>query len=184
MVVYAADEMLVEVGEITVPETFYFLVRRPRMRLALRLRVASGVLEVDSVTIARGDAGSVTASTLRDVNLRELVISAGARAALHVDGGTIQPAGFKVSLGRGTRSQLGALHMPRRGKRVTDEKLEEVARYYREALGSGQPPTQYVQRKMQIAYSTAGRYVMETRRRGFLGPTRPGQPGEKGDTDG
>jgi len=71
----------------------------------------------------------------------------------------------------------------RRGSRMPDSHLQEVARVYREALAAKKPPVQAVQRHFRVggrpvSRSTAGRWVFEARRRGFLGPTQPGQAGE------
>ena len=68
----------------------------------------------------------------------------------------------------------------RRGKRVDDAHLELVAKVYRDALGTRDPaPTRAVADALSTARSNAGRWVAEARRRGLLGPTRPGQAGDR-----
>lgn len=60
-------------------------------------------------------------------------------------------------------------------KRLTDDHYRQVAEVYR---GAFKNPTSAVMAKMHASRSTAGRWVVEARRRGFLGPTKPGQAGE------
>jgi len=101
--------------------------------------------------------------------------------------------GIKVELAR--RDRAGAEgwfdaylsevkpHKAQRGRRLEPAHFEQVADTYRVAVQGGAPPTQAVTDKFQVPYSTAGRWVMEARRRGFLAPApAPGQPGEKRDT--
>jgi hypothetical protein len=64
------------------------------------------------------------------------------------------------------------------GKRIPDDYYKEVARVYRYAARLGKPPTAAVAKAFDVSRSTAGRYVVETRRRGFLGPALPGVAGE------
>lgn len=61
----------------------------------------------------------------------------------------------------------------------TDENLRRVARVYRGAHLVGMPPTKAVQDHFGLARSTAGRWVMEARRQGFLGPGTERQAGER-----
>ena len=67
---------------------------------------------------------------------------------------------------------------PRRGSPITEENLREVARVYREALKRGDPPTQAVADGMNVARSTAARWVAAARKRGLLGPAMRGKGGE------
>lgn len=66
----------------------------------------------------------------------------------------------------------------RRGKRLGDEHFQAVSAVYRNALSAGLPPVQEVARRFHVSGSTAGRWVVEARRRGFLGPAQPGRAGE------
>lgn len=66
---------------------------------------------------------------------------------------------------------------PQRGARITDDQLREVAMVYRAALAESEgrkAPTEAVRDMFTISRSTAGRWVEEARRRGFLGPA-PGR---------
>jgi hypothetical protein len=83
------------------------------------------------------------------------------------------PAAFEADYAEAARSRG-------RGVRLTDEILERVASVYRAALKAGAPPTDAVKTAFDIPRSTAGRWVAETRRRGFLGPATPRRAGEKG----
>src|SRR5581483_2368854 len=76
---------------------------------------------------------------------------------------------------------------PRQGRRLSDEHFQEVARIYREANARSEPPTAALTKApLYASPPTAGRWVMEARRRGFLGPApaqrkkgeaqRPAQP--------
>jgi len=76
-------------------------------------------------------------------------------------------------------------HKAQRGRRLEPAHFEQVAEAYRVAVQGAVPPTKAVADKFDVPYSTAGRWVMEARRRGFLAPApAPGQPGEKRDNDG
>jgi hypothetical protein len=68
---------------------------------------------------------------------------------------------------------------PRRGKAISDAELRRVAEIYRTAVVHRTPPTKKVATEMHVARSTAGRWVVQARKRGFLGaaPTR-GKAGE------
>lgn len=63
----------------------------------------------------------------------------------------------------------------RRKRAVDDKLLRSVADLYREALAKGlRNPVDYVKAELDpVSRSTAGRWVMEARKRGHLGPARP-----------
>lgn len=77
----------------------------------------------------------------------------------------------------GGLDQLRAVkrHRPRRGARLSDDLLENVARVYRAHSNN---PTAAVAETLHIARSTAGRYVARARARGFLGPAIGPKAGE------
>lgn len=52
----------------------------------------------------------------------------------------------------------------------TKKTLDWVAYLYRLAVLQGEPPTQAVETTLQVPRSTAGRWVAQARRQGFLGP--------------
>lgn len=57
-----------------------------------------------------------------------------------------------------------------RRRRVTPELLAKVAEVYRAAYSAGQSPTQAVAETFEVSHSTAGRWVVEARKAGTLGP--------------
>jgi hypothetical protein len=74
--------------------------------------------------------------------------------------------------------QVERLRAPRRRNRINDELLDRVAKMYRQAMEEGRPPKKAVQEALYVSEPTAGRYIMNARTRGFLGPTSPGKKGE------
>jgi hypothetical protein len=66
----------------------------------------------------------------------------------------------------------------RRRRRVTNDLLARVSGIYREAMKVGNSPKKAVRDAEHVSESTAGRYIMEARKRGLLGPTLPGKKGE------
>lgn len=77
----------------------------------------------------------------------------------------------------------GAL-LPRKigpGGRLDDAHYEQVAKVYRQAVIAGDRPTEAVKHAFSVATPTAARYVMEARRRHFLGPAPGG--GKSGEVD-
>jgi hypothetical protein len=65
-----------------------------------------------------------------------------------------------------------------RRNRITDELLARVASVYREAIEEDKPPKKAVAAALNVAESTAGRYIGEARKKGHLRPTAPGKKGE------
>jgi hypothetical protein len=109
-----------------------------------------------SVRITAQSGEFVTASGLRDVPLGHLVqIAAGAFAAVAAGWPT-----FSIEVAEG-----GSIH---RADHTSDEHLREVAEVYRSAR---EKPTRAVHNIWPwVSYSTAARWVMLARRRGFLPP--------------
>jgi len=75
--------------------------------------------------------------------------------------------------------RIGNRAARKQGQAYTDDHYRRVAEIYRTALHSKDHPTKAVAVGFTVTPSTAGRYVMEARRRGFLGPTEPGKAGER-----
>lgn len=71
------------------------------------------------------------------------------------------------------------LAKPQRERFRDESHYEKVANVYRSALTAGLDPVKQVQQQFFLARSTAGRHVMEARKRGFLGPTTRGKAGEQ-----
>lgn len=85
----------------------------------------------------------------------------------------------------GGLEELKALadHRPRRGARISDSLLQDVARVYRAALRSGENPTAAVASAIPVARSTAGRYVSQARARGYLGEALGPRAGERAEPE-
>jgi len=119
----------------------------------------------------------------------QLMERAEAKRLGHPDEAAARP-GEPLPVLRGLLGRAGGLqelqklpqgrHRPRSGVAVPDSTLEQVAAIYRQALAQGIGPTKAVwaQFKPRISRSTAGRWVGEARKRGFLGSAIGTRPGE------
>lgn len=65
-----------------------------------------------------------------------------------------------------------------RRRRMTRELLEKVAEVYRTAYGQGLSPTKAVAEAFDVSHSSAGRWVVEARKEGLLGPALGPTAGE------
>jgi hypothetical protein len=122
----------------------------------------------------------VTREVLRNIPLRRLLHDAVAGLSMKVT--ETLPDGAQV-IEPLTASEREALderfgRRPRRGSPITDASLRAVADRYREAVERGDPPTQSVARELNVARSTAARWVTKARERDFLGPALKGRAGE------
>lgn len=79
-------------------------------------------------------------------------------------------------------SALFATEGKRRRHALNDAHFQKVADVYRSAVKLG-TPTRAVAAHFTAGESTAGRWVVEARRRGFLGKTVAGRPGEQVEND-
>ena len=125
---------------------------------------------------ARGE--SVTGDLLRRIPVANLVRAATDEAATSIE---IKPPKETevVSVEGMPRVTLTGPGSRRLGRRLRDQHYEEVAEIYRDAVKRGDAPKQAVAKAMGVSVPTAGRYVMEARNRGLLGPTTPGRAGEQ-----
>jgi hypothetical protein len=125
-------------------------------------------------------ADPVTREVLRNVPLRRLIREAVNGASMKIT--ETLPDGAQViePLTPAEREALDERfgRRPRRGSPITDDNLRGVAERYSEALKRGDPPTQSVARELNVARSTASRWVAKARERGFLGPALKGRAGE------
>jgi hypothetical protein len=173
-VVYERQQYVEGPGGYRMPRAFEALVHKadlPLCQLSIELDPASGwacrrIVLADERELKTGD--------LRVMKLRELVKEAtelvGVRPA-ETDPADFDPADFVRALEGAGR--------PEPGKRLPDEWLQRVAEVYREALSRDLPATDTVWQAFDISRSTAGRWIVEARRRGFLGPAIPGRAGEQ-----
>jgi hypothetical protein len=111
--------------------------------------------------------------TLRDISIDKLKRLAGERAAFQEPG---PKSDWKIRMPvmvTGRQREWRAAYerkARRRGKQLPDEHYQQVAQIYRDALKTGRKPTKAVAEDLHTAYSNAGRWVVEARRRGFLEP--------------
>jgi hypothetical protein len=167
----------------------------------LTLVVESGRLVCDSLALRRRAGGpALTTGQWREVSVPESVRLAADEAAHLVFEGegemtiTLRPGDEPLPLpsrrvdddhvatpiSGATRTPEWQTTSRRRGERITDETLEEVARIYRQAQLLERPPTNAVAKEMHVARSTAGKWVARARKAGFLGPApRRGIAGEQ-----
>jgi hypothetical protein len=117
----------------------------------------------------RGNGAPVTPELLRKIPLKRLV----AHGAFHAAGADLvgDPTSAAYVVGR----VLGVDPVEVAAKGPTDEALRVAAAVYRIAYLAGLRPTNVVAAAMKIPRSTAGRWVMVARQRGFLAPTTRGK---------
>jgi hypothetical protein len=168
------DAPLIALGIYQVPEELFLLVNQPERPLfvaVVRVRARRGpTLTAVGIGQREGDDAPITSTDLRHANLGDAV-----RKALLL--ATAAPPGS--FLGDEVVAIADAGFAPRRGRRLTDERLEEVARTYRDAVARGTPPIESIKAQFApLPHSTAQRWVKRARERGFLGPAIRGLAGE------
>jgi hypothetical protein len=126
---------------------------------------------------------AVTSAVLRGVPIARLLAHGMTLASFEI--GEPRPSGV-VTLSVPTMNRRADFYdrhakgarRPRKGSPLTDENLRQVAELYRAALKRGDAPTQTVADGMNVARSTAARWVAKARESGFLGPAIRGRAGE------
>lgn len=121
--------------------------------------------------IAREESPPISARSIREIPVAECIRVAITSAAVHTEK---RPGEIVYQLGGGDPDLTAQLRMARTpDRRTSDEHLREVAEVYRRA---SEKPTQSVQDAYGwISYSTAARWVMQARQRGFLPRTTRGR---------
>lgn len=159
-----------EEGGLRMPFSFQALFRRDgKLLCQLLIEVTRAGPVCRQLTLV---ADPLTATGIR-VKLGKLVEEATQQVGFHdADLSHADPEEVLRALGHATAGS-------QRGKRLSDELLAEVADVYRGALSRGLAPTDAVAAKFPTSRSTAGRWVMEARRRGLLGPAVRGRAGEQ-----
>jgi hypothetical protein len=157
------------------PEHFEALIVDEDNLPAYQLRIVvtpAGPACTKLTLVAASDDEPLTTTQTR-IPLRELVneivLIVG---SLNRKTGRYEPESFE-------RELAATFARPEPGKKIQDEHFEHVAEIYRYALERGRPPTEGVAEAFDVSRSTAGRWVVETRRRGLLGPAVPGVAGEQ-----
>jgi hypothetical protein len=121
---------------------------------------------------ARDDEAAISARDIRSVPIAACIDQAVSSAAQRGE----ETAGqIRISLGGSDLNEVLTHNRPRQDRRTTDRHLREVAAVYRAATTK---PTKAVEDHWSpVSYSTAARWVMQARRRGFLPPTKSGVGG-------
>lgn len=125
----------------------------------------------------------VTGMALRNLALGDLLSRAVEEAvsvAVKVERGADGTASGVLRAPTDDERSGFASNYRRDGRRLPDdERLTRVAEVYRAAMGLGERPTQAVADALEVARSTAGRWVQEARDRGYLraapGPRMAGE---------
>ncbi|MGH2787213.1 MAG: hypothetical protein ACRDJV_04805 [Actinomycetota bacterium] len=168
------------------PERFEVLIDEPEHPYEVRLdfelldgRPSCQVLCVRSRYT--GPVVEITSEKLRKVRVREL-ISLAIRSVIHPSDEPVEGQRRKRRLPTlddfaEMLEAPGAAPLPSNAQ-LPDEHYEKVAHLYRTALGAKEHPTRFVAEQLYKSRSTAARYVMEARERGFLGETEKGRAGE------
>lgn len=113
------------------------------------------------------DGPPLSGEVLRRLPVGRIVREIATRVAQEADG---QPDRLRT---RSEARHIGkSMYRPQRGHRLTDAHLQAVASVYSDAYHQGQRPTKAVAEHFTVARSTAGRWVVEARKRGFLSATR------------
>lgn len=139
----------------------------------------SGRYECDELCVRRRPNGpQVTGEAIRGIPVAGIIRDAVARMLLQVSADADGTATASSPLHLDIPSGLAA-------GGPTDEALRLVAKVYRVAQALGQPPTQSVQRDLELPRSTAGRWISLARKRGLLEPppVKP-YPKARDDADG
>lgn len=194
--------LLVDLGEFSLPRHFQAATQLDGLNVRLEIEVdddGKPCCREIAIRPAQGDALRLSGETLRKVSDPRLLADAMADAAqkwvlpkkagtpsFH-SGGKGDSADYHYTLRPPTGAERASFYeqhaagarRPRRGSPITDDNLKQVSSLYREAIKGGDPPTQTVADAMHVARSTAARWVMAARKRGFLGPAMPGRAGER-----
>ena len=67
----------------------------------------------------------------------------------------------------------------KQGTPLGEDLLQLVAAIYRQAINTGQSPTQAIAQQFDISESTAAKRIQKARQQHFLGKATPGKPGER-----
>jgi hypothetical protein len=176
LVAYDSDGDRVHLGRYSLPALFEALVFKPDLpRCQLRIGIKSTGPACLRLTLVGSVPDPLTGARIR-IPLDSLVREIATQIASAPAPG---PSDTWEGFVQGFEAELANLARPERGKRISDEFLRQVADVYRYALGRGLAPTAAVGEAFNYSRSTAGRWIVEARRRGLLGPAIRGRAGEK-----
>lgn len=195
------DEDAIEyaAGEYLLPRSFWVLWNLGGgPKITLRYVVRSGELVCRDLLVRGRDGQPVTTTMLRSVSVKAITSAVGPRASLRL---VKSKDGLRrvstILTDEGPEGWIEAYkkqqtETPRRGKRLSDETLRDVANVYRDALRQGSRPIPAIAEAFTISKKTAPKWVMAARGRidpatgsTFLEPAPgPGRAGEKGHDNG
>jgi hypothetical protein len=169
-------------GRFFIPSRFYatFMVADvvPPQAAGIEVDATDGAPRIVALTIR--DERGVTGALLRAARLPDLLRAAIEAASYKVEFGADGKPRFFRAYGSGDPStpredrvaefQDAYSRARRQGVPVDEEHLRRVAEVYRAAVARGEAPTKAVSRELFASRSTAGRWVMQARKRGFLRP--------------
>jgi hypothetical protein len=116
--------------------------------------------------VARDDGDAISASRVREVRIEECIRVAITAAAMRIERRDDEIVFTPGSTDLTERVELAS-------RPGSDDHLREVAKVYEQA---SEKPTLAVEKAFVVPHSTAARWVVEARRRGFLLPTTRGRP--------
>jgi|GEM_PF-3704152 len=198
-VFYLPDVLWHFVGPTAIPAVFMAWVHHEgEPDLFLDLMVEEGRVVCNRVSVVRGRGAPPLKATQIRHAFDKLARDAASVVAVTVDevDANGQFRGRRDGDGESVTEFLkeyetATKRMTKRGSPMPAKHLQEVARIYREALEARRPPTKAVQlafadKRRPVSRSTAGRWVGEARKQGFLGTTQPRRAGDvrtKGEND-
>lgn len=169
--------------EFEVADAFELVSTDPKypVDFELEARFVDGEYRCTSIRLVEREGGEgVKGSSLRALPI-DAILRRGARLAMRVR--TPGEAGV-IARGPTSHDDLAAFDAavrktrPRRSRGVDDDFLRRVASVYRAALAAGQPPAVAVAKALHGSRSSAGRWVMQARAKGFLGAAVQRRAGE------
>lgn len=175
---------MVQLGDRLVPRSIavHFPSAPDLPALDMTIEVRNDIPVCTQITVHAKDDGR----EVRDVDLRAIriddwiedIVAVASSKIVSEDGAAVIEA---VVYGdeRDNRERSAARAMVRAARkdgrrRVTDDLLRDVAETYRANIPNGRP-LQAVQRKFQVSYRTAARYVERARASKFLPEVSPGE---------
>jgi hypothetical protein len=135
----------------------------------------SGLLRPKSIKVTGRLGGPpIDGTSLRKITVGELVTDAVSNV-LHFDQ---DEKGLRLNPVAGLAHSMTAEDLKRldeEGGKLNDRGLQSVATLYRAAAVSGLPPQRYIMEAFDLPRSTAGYWISQARKRGFLEPSARGQ---------
>ena len=153
-----ADTRWVELDGLHVPEVITAVATGPELPFDVEIEaeLEGKRMVVRSIRTTRGE---ITSEALREVPVTRILSN-----------GLVSLVAIMNFAGRNFAAA--------KAEGPTDSTLKLVATIYRFASLGGEKPTQAVVELLEIPRSTAARWVQQSRRRGFLGPTEERKAGQ------